>query len=450
MTNEIRVRIAPSPTGYLHIGTARTALFNFLFAKKYGGKFLLRIEDTDVARNSESSYNSILNGLKFLGLNWDDEVVYQSKRMIEHLQMAEKLIKNGAAYYCYLSLEEIAKRREEAEKNGTRYIHKHSPQDEIPAKGVNPVIRMKVPRNQDIINNDLVQGEVVINTETIEDFVIIRSDKTPVYMLSVVCDDIYMNITHIIRGDDHLTNTPKQILIYNGLNADLPKFAHIPLIHGADGKKLSKRHGALAVEDYHQMGYLPQSLRSYLVRLGWGSENDNILTDKEMINEFSLEGISRAPAKFDFEKLNNINHHFINAIPVSDVIKEFKEFSNKERLERAINKIRYRYFKITEMKEDFKAFEDNFEITTDARNIIKENTEVLAICLEFLKLTQNMLSIEADFKLFLKERGVALNKAFPALRSVLIGKISSIGVFEIIYILGLEEAIRRIEVFIPN
>ncbi len=447
MTQEINVRIAPSPTGYLHIGTARTALFNYLFAKKMGGKFLLRIEDTDFARNSEASYNSILNGLKFLGLNWENEVVYQSQRMEEHFKQAKKLIENGFAYYCYLSQEEIAKRKEEAEKNGTRYIHRHSKEDENPIEGVKPVIRMKVPLNEDIINEDLVQGKVVINSSTIEDFVIVRSDGTPVYMLSVVCDDIFMNITHVLRGDDHLTNTPKQILIYRGLKAKIPLFGHIPLIHGMDGKKLSKRHGALAVEEYKAMGYLPESLRSYLVRLGWGSENDSILDDLEMIKEFSLEGISKSPSKFDFEKLKNINHHFISKLEESYIISRMEEnfdFKNKERLKRAVLKIRYRYSTIAEMIHDFKSFEDNFETSDEAQNLVNESIEKLSLALTFIK-QNGILELEKNFKAFCKEKEVPLGKILPAMRGALIGRTSSIGVFEIIEILGIEEAIRRIE-----
>lgn len=448
MKPEIKVRIAPSPTGYLHIGTARTALFNYLFAKKMGGKFLLRIEDTDFARNNENSYNSILNGLKWLGLNWEGEAVYQSKRMEMHSEMALKLIQNSAAYYCYVSPEEISKRKEEAEKNGTRYIHKYSEGDETLKEGIKPVIRVKVPRNQDIINDDLVQGKVVINSETIEDFVIVRNDGTPVYMLSVVCDDIEMGITHVIRGDDHLINTPKQILIYKGLNAKLPFFAHIPLIHGSDGKKLSKRHGALGVEEYKEMGYLPEAIRSYLFRLGLGSENDSILNDSQMIQEFSIESITKAPSRFDFEKLNNINHHFISTLPedyILNKILENTEFANIETIKRAVFKIRYRYNKISEMQEEFQCFDANFTIFEEAENLINDNKPLLSELLHFFKNTPNEAEMEANFKIFLKEKSIPFSKAGPLIRASLIGKLSSIGIFEIIYILGLKESIARIE-----
>ena len=458
--NEVRVRIAPSPTGYLHIGTARTALFNYLFAKKHKGKFLLRIEDTDFARNNEQSYNSILNGLKFLGLTPDEEVIYQSQRMEEHVKMAQKLVENGHAYYCFLPLEEIEKRKEQALASGGRYVHKFTKGDDAPVAGIKPVIRMKVPRNVEIVNEDLVQGRVSINSETIEDFVILRSDSTPVYMLSVVCDDIFMKITHVIRGDDHLTNTPKQILIYKGLQEEPPLFAHIPLIHGADGKKLSKRHGAMAVEDYRTMGYLPESLRSYLVRLGWGSENDEILSDADMQEAFDVSSISRAPSRFDFEKLNNINHHFIKTLPLDYIIGQLAGgFSNLKMLERACFKVRYRYNTIAAMQEDFKAFEDGFSFTEEALKVAKEGKDMIKLALEFCKnfalredqafsgAEEVLLGDEFEklFKDLLKEKGVGFGKVGPVLRAALIGKLSSLGVFEIIYILGLAETIKRLE-----
>lgn len=443
----IRVRIAPSPTGYLHIGTARTALFNYLFARKYGGKFLLRIEDTDIARNSQVSYDSILNGLKFLDLNWDEEPIYQSHRLDQHIEVARKLVENGSAYYCFLSEEELLKRRELAADKGTRYIHRHSPSDEIPEEGRKPVIRMKVPRNIDIVNEDLVQGRVIINSETIEDFVIARSDSSPVYMLSVVCDDIDMKITHIIRGDDHLTNTPKQILIYKALGVDLPKFAHIPLIHGMDGKKLSKRHGALAVEEYIQLGYLPIALRSYLIRLGWGSENDKILTDSEMITEFSLEGINKSPSKFDFEKLNNINHHFLQTLPAEEVLSivlSGSDFKHIDRIERAVFKIRYRYSTILQMKEGFQIFEGDYKISDENITTLLSSVQDLEKVLQFLRLVPQIETLEQSFKAFLKENNIAFGKIGPAIRLAVIGKLSSVSVFEIIYCFGLEEVIERI------
>jgi glutamyl-tRNA synthetase len=450
METEVRVRIAPSPTGYLHIGTARTALFNYLFAKKTGGKFLLRIEDTDIARNTEEAYNSILNGLSWLGLNWEEEVIYQKERGDRHLEYAKKLIESGHAYYCYLTEEEVENRKSKILEG--RYIHRYSKGDDITNNDVKPVIRMKIPSGLDIIIDDAVQGKVVINTSTIEDFVIVRASGTPVYMLSVVCDDIDMKITHVLRGDDHLTNTAKQILIYQGLKASLPVFGHIPLIHGMDGKKLSKRHGALAIEDYKRMGYLPQALRSYLVRLGFGTENNDILTDEKMIQEFNLEGIGRSPAKFDFEKLKNINHFFIQKLDIDELVNlilEGGEFREIERIKRATEKTRYRYSTLKEMKEAFKSYEENFIISSEALQIMKESKENLIKVFEFLK-TASLPSLEEDCKAFLKEKNIALGKIGPALRCALTGSVSSTGIFEIIYILGLKEALKRIEAAIQE
>ena len=440
--SEVRVRIAPSPTGYLHIGTARTALFNYLFARQTGGKFLLRIEDTDFARNSEASYNSILQGLDFLGLNPDEEVLYQSKRMAQHVLEAEKLIANGSAYYCFLPQEEIEKRRL---KKG--YIHKYTKGDEAPREGINPVIRIKVPRNTDIINDDLIKGRVVISSEAIEDFVIVRADKTPIYMLSVVCDDIYMKISHVLRGDDHLTNTPKQILIYNGLGVKPPLFGHIPLIHGADGAKLSKRHGALGIEEYKNMGYLPEALRSYLINLGWGEGETKILTDSEMVKAFDIGKISHSPARFDFEKLNNTNHHFISLLSADYIMEsllKISSFKAMERIKRAVEKIRYRFKTLAEMAESFKAFEDSYAITEEANKLLTENKNTLHEVYEFLKSYKASADLEASFKDFLKLKGISFGKVGPALRAALIGTTSSIGIFEIIYILGEEETLNRL------
>lgn len=448
MIEEVRTRIAPSPTGFLHIGTARTALFNYLFARQQKGKFLLRIEDTDFSRNNQDSYNSILNGLKFLELGWDEEVIYQSRRIEHHKQAAQQLLENGKAYFCYLSLEEINRRKEEALNRKMRYLHKHSPEDEIPRQSIKPVIRIKSPCDKAIINKDLIQGEVIINSDTIEDFVIVRADGTPVYMLSVVCDDIDMNITHVIRGDDHLTNTPKQILIYEGLGAKKPLFGHIPLIHGTDGKKLSKRHGALAVEEYKEMGYLPQSLRSYLIRLGWGSENNDILDDKQMLKEFSLQGINSSPSCFSFEKLNNINHHFITSVPEEEIynsIVKGRTFNHTARIQRAVSKIRYRYNTLSSMQNDFILFEDSFVVTPEAMNTIKQGFEYLQTSLNFFQMTNDIENLENKFKEYLKAKNISFSKVGPPLRGALIGVLSSIGIFEIIYILGIEESISRIE-----
>lgn len=308
-------RFAPSPTGYLHIGGARTALFNWLFAKHHGGKFLLRVEDTDVARSTEDAKRAILEGLEWLGLDWDGDVVYQMARSARHKEVAEELVKRGQAYYCYCTAEELAAQRAEAEANKQvfRYDRRWRDRDAADApKDVPPVVRIKAPIEGEIVVNDLVQGEVRFPADALDDFIILRSDGTPTYMHAVVVDDHDMGITHIIRGDDHLNNAGRQTIVYRAMGWDIPQFAHIPLIHGPDGAKLSKRHGALGVDAYRDMGYLPEGLRNYLLRLGWGHGDEEIIPTERAIALFDVAGIGKAPSRMDFAKMNHVNAYYIN------------------------------------------------------------------------------------------------------------------------------------------
>lgn len=307
-------RFAPSPTGYLHIGGARTALFNWLFAKHHGGKFLLRVEDTDVARSTEDAKRAILEGLEWLGLDWDGDVVYQMARSARHKEVAEELVKCGQAYYCYCTAEELAAQRAEAEANKQvfRYDRRWRDRDAADApKDVPPVVRIKAPIEGEIVVNDLVQGEVRFPADALDDFIILRSDGTPTYMHAVVVDDHDMGITHIIRGDDHLNNAGRQTIVYRAMGWDIPQFAHIPLIHGPDGAKLSKRHGALGVDAYRDMGYLPEGLRNYLLRLGWGHGDEEIIPTERAIELFDVGGIGKAPSRMDFAKMNHVNAHYL-------------------------------------------------------------------------------------------------------------------------------------------
>src|SRR5690606_25738098 len=314
MATPVVTRFAPSPTGYLHIGGARTALFNWAFARHTGGKMLLRIEDTDRERSTEGAVQAIFDGLKWLGLDWDGEPYMQFSRAARHAEVANELLARGQAYHCYCSPEELAEMRETARANGQppRYNGYWRDRDpsEAPA-GVAPVIRIKAPLSGEIRVQDHVQGEVVFRTENLDDFIILRSDGTPTYMLAVVVDDHDMGVTHIIRGDDHLTNAARQIVIYNAMGWYVPEMSHIPLIHGPDGAKLSKRHGALGVEAYRQMGYLPEALRNYLARLGWSHGDDEIFSTDQMVEWFTLDGLNKGAARFDFVKLENINGHYI-------------------------------------------------------------------------------------------------------------------------------------------
>ncbi|MCE3233800.1 MAG: gltX2 [Rickettsiaceae bacterium] len=307
-------RFAPSPTGYLHIGGARTALFNWLYARHNNGKFLLRIEDTDRARSTPEAVEAILNGMKWLGLDWDDKEVYQLSRIERHKEVAYQLLEKGHAYKCYCSKEELDTMREKAmaEKSPMRYDGTWRDRDpsEAPA-GVAPVIRLKAPLTGETVIEDNVQGRVVVQNKEQDDMILLRSDGTPTYMLAVVVDDHDMGVTHIIRGDDHFTNAFRQKLIYEGMGWEIPSFTHIPLIHGSDGAKLSKRHGALGVEAYRDMGYLPEAIRNYLLRLGWSHGDDEIISTEQAIQWFNLESLGKSPSRFDFNKLDNLNGHYI-------------------------------------------------------------------------------------------------------------------------------------------
>jgi glutamyl-tRNA synthetase len=308
---KIITRFAPSPTGFLHIGGARTALFNYLFAKNNGGEFLLRVEDTDQKRSTNEAVDAILEGMDWLGLKHDGEIVFQSKNIDRHKQVALELLEKGEAYYCYTSAQELEEMRNEAEKKGEVFKFKSPWRDKTPSQktDVKPVIRIKSPKQGETIINDLVQGEVRVANSELDDLVLLRSDETPTYMLAVVVDDHDMEISHVIRGDDHLTNAFRQKIIFDAMGWKAPEFAHIPLIHGSDGAKMSKRHGATSVMEYKAMGYLPEALRNYLLRLGWSHGNEEIISDAQAIEWFGLDHVGKSPSRFDFAKLDNLNKH---------------------------------------------------------------------------------------------------------------------------------------------
>src|SRR5437879_2964706 len=323
MSDSIVTRFAPSPTGFLHIGGARTALFNWLYAKKHGGKMLLRIEDTDRERSTEPAIAAILDGLKWLGLDWDGDVIYQFSRAARHREVAEALLASGKAYRCYATPEQLTEMREKARAEGRTRLYDGRWRDRDPSEArpnVKPVIRLKAPLDGETVIEDQVQGRVVWQNENLDDLVLLRSDGTPTYMLAVVVDDHDMGVTHIIRGDEHFTNAARQKQIYDALGWTVPVMAHIPLIHGPYGAKLSKRHGALGVEAYRAMGYLPAAMRNYLVRLGWAHGDQEIFTEAEMIAAFDLPAIGRSPARFDFTKLESLNGHYIRASDDADLI----------------------------------------------------------------------------------------------------------------------------------
>src|SRR5712672_1996451 len=328
MTDTVVTRFAPSPTGFLHIGGARTALFNWLYARSRGGKMLLRIEDTDRERSTKAAIDAILDGLTWLGIDWDGEAIYQYSRATRHREVVEELLTAGRAYRCYASQAELAEMREKARAEGRSKLYDGRWRDRDPSEArpdVKPVIRLKAPLIGETVIDDQVQGRVTWQNENLDDLVLLRSDGNPTYMLAVVVDDHDMGVTHIIRGDDHLTNAARQTQIYQALGWDVPVMAHIPLIHGPDGAKLSKRHGALGVDAYRALGYLPATMRNYLIRLGWAHGDQEIFSTEEMIKAFDLPAIGRAPARLDLAKLDNLNGHYIRQMGEEALVAEIEK-----------------------------------------------------------------------------------------------------------------------------
>jgi len=459
-------RFAPSPTGYLHIGSARTALFSWAYARNMQGKFLLRIEDTDRERSTEGAVQAIYDGLTWLGLTWDGEPTLQFSRAARHAEIANELLKRGQAYYCYCSQEELATMREEARAAGKPPRYNGMWRDRDPSEappGVAPVIRIKAPLTGEIVVHDHVQGEVVFKTENLDDFIILRSDGTPTYMLAVVVDDHDMGVTHIIRGDDHLTNAARQIIIYNGMGWDVPEMAHIPLIHGPDGAKLSKRHGALGVSAYRQMGYLPEAMINYLARLGWSHGDDELFSVDQMIDWFSLEGLNKGAARFDFVKLENVNGHYIReakpAYLYEVMIATAKEIgrdtdyagltANKDTVLAALPELQPRAKTVLELINlaqfiyavrpivvEPSAAE---HLTGDARAMLSATRDVLSALGDW-----SVPAIDAAIRAFAEAKGLKLGKVAQPLRVALTGRTISPGIFEVMVLIGKAESLARI------
>ena len=317
----IRTRFAPSPTGYLHLGGARTALFAWLYARHHKGDFILRIEDTDRERSTDESVQAILDGMQWLGLDYDEGPFYQTHRMDRYKEIIQQLLDNDQAYHCYCSKEELDALREEQMKNKEkpRYDGRYRDFSGTPPEGVAPVIRFKNPQSGNVVFNDLVKGEISVSNAELDDLIIARSDGTPTYNLTVVVDDLDMQISHVIRGDDHVNNTPRQINIFKALNAPVPEFAHLPMILGEDGQRLSKRHGAVSVMQYPEQGFLPEALLNYLVRLGWSHGDQEVFSIEEMISLFALKDVNRAPSSFNSEKLLWLNEQYIKSMPAAEL-----------------------------------------------------------------------------------------------------------------------------------
>ncbi|MCP4619096.1 MAG: glutamate--tRNA ligase [Bradyrhizobium sp.] len=468
MTSPIVTRFAPSPTGFLHIGGARTALFNWLYARKHGGKMLLRIEDTDRERSTDAAIAAILDGLKWLELNWDGEVIYQFSRAARHREVAEQLLAEGKAYHCYATAEELTAMREKARAEGRTRLYDGMWRDRDPAtapSGVKPTIRLKAPQTGETVIEDQVQGRVVWQNENLDDLVLLRGDGTPTYMLAVVVDDHDMGVTHVIRGDDHLINAARQKQIYDAKGWTIPSMSHIPLIHGPDGAKLSKRHGALGVEAYRAMGYLPAALRNYLVRLGWSHGDQEIFSTQEMIDAFDLSGIGRSAARFDFAKLENLNGHYIRQTDDAALVKMFEDVleyvpdgaalkaklndttraqllqampSLKERAKTLLELIAGSYFIFADRPLEIEAKAEAL-LTDDARTLITKLRNALGAVSPWSAETT-----EAAMRNFAEQNNLKLGAVAQPLRAALTGRTTSPGIFEVLAVLGREECLARL------
>jgi glutamyl-tRNA synthetase len=468
MSETVITRFAPSPTGYLHIGGARTALFNWLYARAKGGKMLLRIEDTDVARSTEGAILAILDGLRWLELDWDGEPIYQLARAERHRAVAEQLLAEGKAYRCYASPEELAAMRERARAEGRAPGYDGTWRDraasEAPA-GIHPAIRFKAPREGETVIEDEVQGRVTFANKDLDDLVILRSDGTPTYNLSVVVDDHDMGITHVIRGDDHLTNAARQSQIYKALGWATPVFAHVPLIHGPDGAKLSKRHGALGVEAYRAMGYLPAALRNYLVRLGWSHGDDEIMSTEQMIQWFDLPAIGRSAARFDFAKLENLNGHYLRAAPDTEIVRRLQalvpelpdgaelaariDAEGWRRLERAMPGLKERAKTLVELLDNaaFLFARRPLPLDSQAAKLLDDaGRQALAALLPRLEAAEPWKpeTLEAAVRAAADEAGLKLGKLAQPLRAALTGRATSPGIFDVLDVLGRAETLARI------
>ncbi|MGH7075575.1 MAG: glutamate--tRNA ligase [Stellaceae bacterium] len=453
----VTVRFAPSPTGFLHIGGARTALFNWLYARHTGGRFRLRIEDTDRARSTVAAIEAIINGLRWLGLDWDGDVVHQSARAERHAEVARELLAGGHAYFAYESSEELAAMREQAKAEGRsiRYDgvwRDRDPRDAPP--DILPVVRLKAPRDDVTIIRDHVQGEVTVANAQLDDLILLRADGTPTYNLSVVVDDHDMGISHVIRGDDHFTNAFRQTQIYRALGWTVPEFAHVPLIHGPDGAKLSKRHGALGVEAYRDMGYLPEALRNYLLRLGWSHGDDEIISTDEAIAWFDLDGLGKSPARFDFAKLANLNGHYIRQADddrlLELMVSRLGELDaiQLERLIKAMAQLKPRSKTVIELIDNARFYvakrpipiakKASLSLAGRSRTLLANLVEILA------SVDWRKANLETTIQEFADANKAALGDLTRPLRASLTGSDRSPEIFAIMEILGREECLGRI------
>jgi len=456
------VRFAPSPTGFLHIGGARTALFNWLFARHHGGVFRLRIEDTDRTRSTSEAVAAIIEGLEWLGLSWDDDIVYQSARAARHAEIARELLAAGRAYHCYCTPAELEAMRQKAraERRSVRYdgTWRDRASSDAPA-GVPAAIRLKAPKEGSTTIRDRVQGDVTVANSELDDLIILRADGTPTYNLSVVVDDHDMAITHVIRGDDHLNNAFRQTQIYNALDWRVPEFAHLPLIHGPDGTKMSKRHGAVGIDAYQDLGYLPEAMRNYLLRLGWSHGDDEIISTEQAIGWFDLDAVGRAPARFDFAKLDNLNGHYIRIATderLSDLVAQRLEKVlgqpiseiRRARLLRAMPELKLRPKTLAELVTNALFLVSERPIRLDEKATQLSTPDARALLAEVAKQLEDVDwrvdDLERRVREFASQRGIKLGTIAQPLRAALTGSTASPGIFEVMEILGREETLGRI------
>ena len=461
-------RFAPSPTGYLHIGGARTALFNWLYARHMGGKFLLRIEDTDRNRHTPEAVDAILDGLKWLGLYWDGEPLSQFSRATHHAEVAHQLLAAGKAYRCYLTPEELTAAREKAEAAKRSFTVQSPWRDRDPASappGAPSVVRFKAPREGETIVDDLVQGRVVFQNKELDDLVILRSDGTPIYNLAVVVDDHDMGVTHVLRGVDHLTNAARQTQIYQAMGWDVPIFGHVPLIHGADGAKLSKRHGALGIEAYRDMGYLPSALKNYLVRLGWSHGDDEIFPLEKMIEWFDLTSLGKSAARMDFKKLADTNAHYIRETPNADLLARIEAvlpglgspvapkggFTATQRTQMLalMSDLKPRAQTLKEIVAGAACIfaERPLKIDDKAAKLLDADAKVHIKALHdrFAALaTWDAAALEDDVRVYAEANGLKLGKVAQPLRAALTGAAVSPPVFNVMAVLGRSETLARL------
>jgi len=456
--SSVVTRFAPSPTGFLHIGGARTALFNWLFARAHGGKFLLRIEDTDKARSTKPAIDAILDGMRWLDLDWDGHEYYQSQFWARHAEVAHEMLAKGQAYRCYLTQEELQAQREAAQAERRPFRIRSPWRDVTEAQGDKPfVVRLRAPQEGETVIDDQVQGRVVVQNVELDDFVLLRSDGTPTYMLAVVVDDHDMGVTHVIRGDDHLNNAFRQLAIIKAMGWPEPVYAHVPLIHGSDGAKLSKRHGALGVDAYRdELGILPEALNNYLLRLGWGHGDDEIISREQAIEWFGLDHVGKSPSRFDLKKLENLNGHYIRSADdarLAVLVAARREGMSAEDLallERALPELKARAKDLNELVSgaDFLFAQRPLTIEVKAAELLGDESRALLaqVHAALAPLAEwNHDSTETAVKAVAEAAGLKLGKVAQPLRAALTGRTTSPGIFDVLVLLGQGESLARIE-----